>query len=253
MKITDILNNIVGPGGLAASNRYQVSFLPTGTLKDAIGVSGLNSPHIYEKEFNGNELINNGIKLSYLCDELNLPGYSVATGDLKGYVPGINARYAHTKTFRELSMTFLMDRDHLPLKFLQAWGEYIFPYQQIQQPGGPVENPSVSNFSANHDYYNLTNYYDDYTCDIFIEKIESFNTPPNERYYGKSGSYYSTQGVSKYRIYKAFPYIINDMTFSNGPNQPLKLQASFYFEHMREITPSTPGVPLSEILRGQTV
>jgi hypothetical protein len=241
MKINDILTNIVGPGGIASSNRYHVSFLPGETLQNAIGVSGLQSPTVYEKEFNSNELINNGIKLSFLCDEVNIPGFSVSTGDLKGYVPGINARYAHTKTFREFSMTFLMDRDHLPLKFLQSWGEHIFPYKQID---GTDENPNSANFSAKHNYYMLTNYYDDYTCDIFIEKIESDNKDMN------SNSYYTTKGVSKYRIYKAFPYIVNDLTLSNGPNQPLKVQASFYFEHVREIAPSTPGVPLSEIFNG---
>jgi len=241
MKINDILTNIVGPGGIASSNRYHVSFLPGEALKNAIGVAGVQSPTVYEKEFNSNELINNGIKLSFLCDEVNIPGYSVSTGDLKGYVPGINARYAHTKTFREFSMTFLMDRDHLPLKFLQSWGEHMFPYQQIS---GSDETPNSANFSANHDYYMLTNYYDDYTCDIFIEKIESDNKDMN------SNSYYTTKGVSKYRIYKAFPYIVNDLTLSNGPNQPLKVQASFYFEHVREIAPSTPGVPLDEIFRG---
>ena len=241
MKINDILTNIVGPGGIASSNRYHVSFLPQGKLKDAIGVAGLQSPTVYDKEFNSNDLINNGIKLSFLCDEVNLPGFSVSTGDLKGYVPGINARYAHTKTFREFSMTFLMDRDHLPLKFLQSWGEHIFPYKQI---GDATDSPGDTNFSAGGKYYMLTNYYDDYTCDIFIEKIESYNTDMN------SSSYYTTKGVSKYRIYKAFPYIVNDVTFSNGPNQPVKVQASFYFEHVREIAPSRPGVPLSEIFNG---
>ena len=243
MKITDILTNIVGPGGLAASNRYHVSFLPGETLKNAIGIAGLQSPNIYDKEFNSDEKINNGIKLSFLCDELSIPGYSVSTGDLKGYVPGINARYAHTKTFRELSMTFLMDHTHLPLKFLQAWGEHIFPYKQI---GEAEEDPGNTNFSGNHEYFNLTNYYNDYVCDIFIEKIEAFNNG-----YGKyQNSYYSSGGVSKFRIYKAFPYIINDITLSNGPNQPLKVQVSFYFEHMREIAPSRTGVPLSEIFNG---
>ena len=27
------------------------------------------------------------------------------------------------------------------------------------------------------------------------------------------------------------------MTFSNGPNQPVRFQASFYFEYLKEITP----------------
>ena len=244
MKINDILTNIVGPGGIASSNRYHVSFLPNDTLRDAIGVSGLPSPTVYEREFNSNELVNNGIKLSYLCDEVNIPGFSVSTGDLKGYVPGINARYAHTKTFREFSMTFLMDRDHLPLKFLQSWGEFIFPYVQIDDT---TQSPNSANFDAPHDYYMLTNYYNDYTCDIIIEKIEANNTGQT------GGSYYTTEGVSKYRIYNAFPYIVNDMTLSNGPNQPLKVQASFYFEHVREIAPSTPGVPLNELFRTTSV
>lgn len=230
MKITDILSNVVGPGGLASSNRYHVSFefkpstdsdTASSGLASRLGIAPIQNTQSFETGFPADTAAKNTVILSYLCDELNLPGYSVSTGDLKGYVPGINARYAHTKTFRELSMTFLVDRNHLPLKFLHSWVEYIFPNQEI---------------GATSDFYYLTEYYNNYTCDILIEKLEAFNTPLTRKTAAAT-----TAGVSKFRIYNAFPYIVNDIGLSNGPNQPLKIQASFYFEHMRRIMPSETG------------
>jgi hypothetical protein len=34
-------------------------------------------------------------------------------------------------------------------------------------------------------------------------------------------------------LYNVYPYLINDVTVSNGPNQPLKFQASFFFEYSK--------------------
>ena len=36
-------------------------------------------------------------------------------------------------------------------------------------------------------------------------------------------------------LYNVYPYLINDITVSNGPNQPLKFQASFFFEYSKLI------------------
>ena len=125
MKIKDVMSNIIGPGGLASSNRYQISFefgqnTPLGAT---VGVFGVPEPRIYQST----SILSNGAKLSYLADEVNIPGYSVSTGDFEGHAPGMNQKYAHTKTFRDFTITFLMDQDHLPFKMLHKWAEFIFP------------------------------------------------------------------------------------------------------------------------------
>ena len=212
MKITNVLSNIIGPSGLASSNRYQISFEfgKNPSLASAVGVSGVPEPRDYENT----SLLSNGAKLSYLADEVNIPGYSVSTGDFEGHAPGMNQKYAHTKTFRDFTITFLMDQDHLPFKMLHKWAEFIFPYQKLGED------------ARSRDFV-LTNYYNDYTCNMVIDKTELV---PSERQRTDK-----LPAKSTIYLYNVYPYLINDITVSNGPNQPLKFQASFFFEYSKLI------------------
>ena len=210
MKITNVLSNIIGPSGLASSNRYQISFEfgQNALLANTVGVSGVPEPRIYE----GTSIDSEGAKISYLADEVNIPGFSVSTGDFEGHAPGMNQKYAHTKTFRDFTITFLMDQDHLPYKMLHKWAEFIFPYQKL------------GNDARSRDFV-LTNYYNDYTCNMVIDKTELV---PSERQRKDKLPVKST-----IYLYNVYPYLINDITVSNGPNQPLKFQASFFFEYSK--------------------
>ena len=210
MKITNVLSNIIGPSGLASSNRYQISFEfgKNSLLASAVGVSGVPEPRDYEYTL----IDSNGAKLSYLADEVNIPGYSVSTGDFEGHAPGMNQKYAHTKTFRDFTITFLMDQDHLPYKMLHKWAEFIFPYQKL---GEDVRSRD----------FVLTEYYNNYTCNMVIDKTELVPSEKQrkDKLPAKSTMY----------LYNVYPYLINDITVSNGPNQPLKFQASFFFEYSK--------------------
>ena len=210
MKITNVLSNIIGPSGLASSNRYQISFEfgQNALLANTVGVSGVPEPRIYE----GTSIDSEGAKLSYLADEVNIPGFSVSTGDFEGHAPGMNQKYAHTKTFRDFTITFLMDQDHLPYKMLHKWAEFIFPYQKLGED------------ARSRDFV-LTNYYNDYTCNMVIDKTELV---PSERQRTDK-----LPAKSTIYLYNVYPYLINDITVSNGPNQPLKFQASFFFEYSK--------------------
>ena len=210
MKITNVLSNIIGPSGLASSNRYQISFEfgQNALLANTVGVSGVPEPRIYE----GTSIDSEGAKLSYLADEVNIPGFSVSTGDFEGHAPGMNQKYAHTKTFRDFTITFLMDQDHLPYKMLHKWAEFIFPYQKL---GEDVRSRD----------FVLTEYYNNYTCNMVIDKTELVPSEKQrkDKLPAKSTMY----------LYNVYPYLINDITVSNGPNQPLKFQASFFFEYSK--------------------
>ena len=212
MKITNVLSNIIGPSGVASSNRYQISFEfgQNALLANTVGVSGVPEPRIYE----GTSIDSDGAKLSYLADEVNIPGFSVSTGDFEGHAPGMNQKYAHTKTFRDFTITFLMDQDHLPYKMLHKWAEFIFPYQKL---GEDVRSRD----------FVLTEYYNNYTCNMVIDKTELV---PSERQRKDKLPVKST-----IYLYNVYPYLINDITVSNGPNQPLKFQASFFFEYSKLI------------------
>lgn len=226
MKITDVMTNILGPGGLASSNRYQIAFQFTDNSKlaTAVGIDGIvQTPEIYDNT--AESLTRKAAKLSYLADEVNIPGFSVSTGDFEGHLPGMNQKYAHTKTYRDFTITFLMDHRHLPYDMLHKWAEFIF----IPQSTNGV-SLGLSGRARNN--YVLTNYYNDYTCNMVIDKLERIDRGQGAEQKPRIES----RARSSLYLYNVFPYLINDITVSNGPNQPLKFQASFYFEYSEAVT-----------------
>ena len=226
MKIDDIRTHIIGKYGIANSNRYQISFIPGPGLRQWMNYSPMQQPIHYDKKWNTNSA--RAQIFSWLADEIQLPGYNVVTGDLKGYVPGINMKYAHTKSFQECQISFILDREHTPYKIMQKWGEYIFEHN---------DEPTISGDRgrAAPDSYIKTRYYDDYTADLLIDKIETKD---------KNGK----EVVSRYRLTNAYPFTVSAITYANGPNQPLRFMTNFNFEYMRELDPDVD--PIEEIVVG---
>ena len=72
------------------------------------------------------------------------------------------------------------------------------------------------------------NYYDDYVCDIIIDKIEP-NTNTSTKINARS-SYDTHNVVTRTILHKAYPYLSNDFTVSNGPNQPVRVGVTFFYE-----------------------
>ena len=215
MKIRDIRTHIIGKYGIANSNRYQISFVPGGNLSKALNLEPIPDPAVFEKRWN--DVAKDSQIFSWLADDVQVPGFNVNTGDLKGYVPGVNMKYAHTKSFQECQISFILDREHTPYKVMQRWGEYIFQHQDAGDISGIRGRAAPDSFIK-------TAYYDDYTADLIIDKLETAD---------KSG----TEVVSRYRLTNAFPYTVSAMTYANGPNQPVRFMANFNFEFMREIEP----------------
>ena len=248
MNIDRIRKNIVGDYGLATSNQYHISFefRPVGegveSLLDYMATRGFSfdgnsNPQVYGSN---DEAPSNAMKLSFLADEVNIPGYSIATGDFKGPVPGINVRYAHTRNFTEFNAAFLMDMDHTPLKFFRLWSDYI----------AGLETVGFDDSTR----YSQVQYYNFYAHDIIIDKLEP-NTSRITKQFAKS-SYDTHNVVTRTRLYRAFPYMINDLTASNGPNQPMRLQTTFYYEYYttenfnNNIRLRDPSLGLNDLLPG---
>ena len=214
----------MGERGLASSNKYQISFLlgkeGDGTLRNSIERSGLTrfsavDPISYEG--NDNNVNDSGLILSYLADEVNIPGFSVATGEHKGIRPGINIRYAHTRNFNECTIAFLLDMKHTPLKFLRAWSDYMFGFDKN------------NGNSAAGTKFSIMPMYDDYTCDIVIDKLEPVRRDNTIKFANSSRDTHDV--VTRTKLINAYPYLVNDVTVTNGPNQPVRFQATFYYEY----------------------
>lgn len=262
MNIDRIRANVVGDYGLSSSNKYQIGFLlPVSDngnelLSDYLKRIGINNisqqdPFQYER----NERVQNGGVLSYLADEVNIPGYSIATGEFKGFRPGINARYPHTRNPNECTIAFLQDMKHTPLRFIRSWSDYIFGFNnteidKFKQPLPQDQGSGTSAISTSDVPYALMNYYDDYVCDIIIDKLEpNVNTVTKLRSGANGvGSFGTHNVVTRTILRKAYPYLSNDFTVSNAPNQPVRVGVTFFYEYMQTQYPAqqnTREVPQS--------
>ena len=81
----------------------------------------------------------------------------------------------------------------------------------------------------NGEKYSVMPYYDSYTSNIIIDKIEPDSRDNARRFANSSRDTHRT--ISRTTLVNAYPYLINDVTVNNGPNQPIRFQATFYYEY----------------------
>jgi len=217
-------------GGVSASNLYEFSFQPTAKLvqffKDNLNDTFLN-------------LTDNGdaINLQLLCNEIQLPGVTYSAFDIKSVHKGITQKHATAKVFNELDVSFFMDGSSLPLRFFRGWQDFI--------QNGVLDNPKRY-YQEEQTYKRAfaTNYYEDYACDMFINKLEKFSTPDTKKVDPSTGQ--MTKGEYyepwKARLVKAYPYTVASIPYSAGPAQLVKATIGFYYEYSHLLTSAKPAI-----------
>jgi hypothetical protein len=100
------------------------------------------------------------------------------------------------------------------------WSDFIFGFESSLGVNSGTITPTI---------YSQMQYYNNYTKDIIIDKLEP-NTSSRTKFSANS-SYDTHNVVTRTRLHNAYPYMINDLTVSNAPNQPMRLQSTFYYEY----------------------
>ena len=68
-----------------------------------------------------------------LCNSASLPGSTLGTIDIFGNFTGVQEKFAHTRIFTELVLSFYVDSDYKMIKFLEHWIEYISSCSEISK------------------------------------------------------------------------------------------------------------------------
>ena len=207
-------------GGISSSNLYQFSFQPSAKLKT-----------FFENNL-GDEflrLTDNGdsMNLQLLCNEIQLPGVTYSAFDIKSVHKGITQKMATAKVYNELDVSFFMDGTSLPLRFFRAWQDFT---------SNPVAStPTIFYDDQPYKRALASNYYEDYACDMFIHKLEKYDSPQGEpiKIGGDSGDYKNPWNV---RLVKAYPYTVASIPYSAGPSQLVKATVGFYYEYSHLMT-----------------
>ena len=204
-------------GGISASNLYQFSFQPTDALKKFF------DNNVFEEFL---KLTDNGdtMNLQLLCNEIQLPGVTYSAFDVKSVHKGITQKHATAKVYNELDVSFFMDGTSLPLRFFRAWQDFTQNGVSANPTGFYDDQPYKRAFASN--------YYEDYACDMFISKLEKFDSPQGEK---KEDDYKNPWNA---RLVKAYPYTVASIPYSAGPAQLVKATVGFYYEYSHLLTSS---------------
>lgn len=173
-KIDDFNSLIEKRGGLQPLNRYAMYITP---------VKGIASS------------IYNDIPL--LCEEVSLPGRSIATADYKTYGPVI--KIGRESIYADLNATFILTEDMELKKYFDSWMNKV-QNDESYDPG----------------------YYRDYVSDIYVsalsgKKVAAVGTSPDQTNYTA-------------RIEDAFPTSMADVALSHTANNTYaKLQVTFTY------------------------
>lgn len=223
-RVEQYFKTIVGQG-YAYNNEYTFSF--QGIIEgDTIGkyLSDIGFRSVFSSEVSAAEYLNvtkyQSDKMRVLCEEISLPGVSSATGVGRGIHQGVDFKYAHTKLFNDLNITFVCDRDLTPLRFFQKWHNWIYGYGDAKDRGN---DPAEKNTS----YY--LKMYDDYCLDMFITKLET--------------KYYSIKGINKiselepgnpvtaiYRLINAYPTSVSSIPLNSGASSVARVSVTLSYE-----------------------
>ena len=207
-------------GGISASNLYQFSFQPTAKLRKFF------EDNVFDEFL---KLTDNGdtLNLQLLCNEIQMPGVTYSAFDIKSVHKGITQKMATAKVYNELDVSFFMDGTSLPLRFFRAWQDFA--------SNGIASNPEFFYDDQPYKRALASNYYEDYACDMFINKLEKFDSPQGEpkKIGGDSGDYKNPWNA---RLVKAYPYTVASIPYSAGPAQLVKATVGFYYEYSHLMT-----------------
>ena len=203
-------------GGISASNLYQFSFQPTPKLEKFF------KDNVFDEFL---KLTDNGdtINLQLLCNEIQLPGVTYSAFDVKSVHKGITQKHATAKVYNELDVSFFMDGTSLPLRFFRAWQDFT--------ANGVGGNPEFFYDDQPYKRAFASNYYEDYACDMFISKLEKFDSNQGEPL--KDGEYKNPWNA---RLVKAYPYTVASIPYSAGAAQLVKATVGFYYEYSHLLT-----------------
>ena len=151
-------------------------------------------------------------ELGLLCFSAQLPFANIATANITGAFTGIGEKFAHSRIFTPITLSFYVDKEYKVLKFLEHWME--FTAGGTHAPGGRtgVIKQNRSN------YFVRMQYPEDYRMEN--TKIYKF-----ERDYANN---------LEYTFFNLFPQNVTNIAVSY--DQSKTLTASATFEYTRYVS-----------------
>lgn len=215
--ITEFTSSIMqGASGISSSNLYEFE----------IGFGANTVLTEYYRKSHGTTLPTNDIfRANLLCNEIQIPGVTYAATDVKSVHKGITQKLVSNKVYNELDVSFFCDLQSTPYKLFRSWMDLVMGQNIDAISNSAFEDQPYlkrsSTYKTNAKAF-AQNYYEDYTYDIVINKLEKGTKTD------KKGKYTNDFGV---RLVNAYPYTLASIPYSAGPAQLVKVTVGFYYEY----------------------
>ena len=234
ISVDTYIKQIVGKG-ISASNLFEFAIQTTQVMQEFWADNGRAYPWYGNT---GNQIDAGIYRMNLLCQDIQIPGTSFNVMDLKMPKKGLTQKMATARMYNELDVSFICDLNSSPISFFKLWQDMIIgiqPTKMKQNPG--LYNPDTYADKQEHLAY-AQRYYNDYTCDLTITKLEKFGVekkttpgvdgadPVSERpeEYNKS---------FKVRLGRAYPYSFNTVPYSAGAAETVKCNVAFHYEYQQ--------------------
>ena len=168
------------------------------------------------------------------ANEIQIPGVSMVSQDVKGIHKGINMKPAMAKVFNEMDMSFILDVQSEAYKFFRGWQDFI--------TGNPANIDFVSQGRV-YDRAYVQHYYKSYVCDTIIKKFEKYDPQA-------AGALNVTYTASEQfhvwtvKLIKSYPYMVSSIPYSSGGSGVVKLIICIYYEYSEFVSHNIKTIPL---------
>jgi len=203
--VTQFLTDLRTVGGPSSTNQYDLAF-----GIDKAGINGKLAKWLDEKY----EVKNNSFNklVVDMANEIQVPGTSMVSQDVKMVHKGINMKPAMAKVFNEMDISFILDVRSEAYRFFRGWQEFI-----TGNPTFPTEDRPVRAY--------VQNFYNEYVCDTTITKYEKYSGSQNTS--GKDKNFKTW----KVKLVKSYPYMLSSIPYSSGGSGVVKLSVGLYYEY----------------------
>lgn len=141
-----------------------------------------------------------GETVGLLCNSASLPGSAFATADINGNFTGLMEKFAHTRIYTPIELSFYVDKEYKVMKFFEHWMEFI---------------SSASGVSPNsNSYFYKMRYPNQYKCDF--TKVVKFNRD------------YKTE--LEYSFIGLFPIAMGSVSVSYETSSVMTVSVTFNYE-----------------------
>jgi hypothetical protein len=153
------------------------------------------------------------VKFGLLCFQAELPGTQFETVEVVGDRQGLREVFPNIRTYPPLNLSFYVDSNHVILKILETWMNYINP---------------INNTSKLDNVFSRMRYPDSYKEKIQIIKFEK-DTGYDEKRTGIKDPLYKSD-MLKYEFTNVWPINVTSMNVSYGNADVLKVSVQFQYD-----------------------